>query len=72
MCVHQFPDDGRPGQEVVCLDGALHGTGGARRMVEHRITHWNLSAEDAVLSFAGWFNGYLYAMLGEGAELVLR
>jgi hypothetical protein len=57
MCVHPFPDVTNPGNEVGCLGGALHGAGAARNIVEHKITHWNLSAEEAVLSFAGSCSG---------------
>lgn len=63
MCVYDYPDEEIVGEELICRGGVLHGKGGAREMVEHRITHWNISAEQAVLSFAGWFNGYLYAVV---------
>jgi hypothetical protein len=56
-CVHPFPDATNPGNEVDCLGGTLHGTDAARNMVEHRITHWNLSAKEAVLSSAGSCSG---------------
>lgn len=63
MCVYAYPDDRIVGEEVICLGGALHGRGGARGMVEHMMTHWRISAEQAVLSFAGCSNGYLYAVV---------